>query len=226
MGALSPAQYYHYPAQYPETHRYTSTSTMPPKPSRFKRNNRKKCHVLSKAEIKYIAENTSFTSDNIHDWHKGFMEDCPDGRMDRGKMQTMFKSIIPEGEAGDQFLEQLFRIFDKDGDGSIDFKEFMIATDMTSSGDPEEKLRWAFRMYDKDGSGEIDVDEMVEIFSLMYTVQGFTEEEGKERAEKIFETLDKNGDGSLEEDEFIKGCLLDKQLLEMLNGSPGQVKED
>ena len=34
--------------------------------------------------------------------------------------------------------------------------------------------------------------------------QGYTEEEGKERAEKIFETLDKNGDGSLAEDEFIK----------------------
>ena len=65
----------------------------------------------------------------------------------------------------------MFRIFDKDGDGSIDFKEFMIATDMTSSGDPEEKLRWAFRMYDKAGSGEFDVDEMVDIFSLMYTVQ-------------------------------------------------------
>ena len=99
------------------------------------------------------------------------MEDCPDGRMTREKMQIMFSSIIPEGDAGGQFLEQLFRIFDKDGDGSIDFKEFMIATDMTSCGDPEEKLRWAFRMYDKDGSGEIDIDEMVDIFSLMYTVQ-------------------------------------------------------
>merc|ERR1712037_776989 len=98
-------------------------------------------------------------------------------------MQVMFQSVIPEGEAGEQFMEQLFRI------------------------------------YDKDGSGEIDVEEMTEIFSLMYTVQGFTEEEGKERAEKIFETLDKNGDGSLEEEEFIKGCLLDKQLLEMLNGA-------
>ena len=32
-------------------------------------------------------------------------------------------------------------------------KEFMMATDMTASGSPEEKLRWAFKMYDKDGSG-------------------------------------------------------------------------
>ena len=38
----------------------------------------------------------------------------------------------------------------------------------------------------------------------MKILKGFTEEEGKERAEKIFETLDKNGDGSLEEEEFIK----------------------
>jgi hypothetical protein len=72
------------------------------------------------------------------------------------------------------FVDQIFRIFDKDSNGSIDFKvrcpphctvtlrlapspppaqEFMLATDMTASGSPEEKLRWAFRMYDKDGSG-------------------------------------------------------------------------
>ena len=34
------------------------------------------------------------------------------------------------------------------------FQEFMMATDMTASGSPEEKLRWAFKMYDKDGSGQ------------------------------------------------------------------------
>ena len=32
-------------------------------------------------------------------------------------------------------------------------------------------IRWAFRMYDKDNSGEIDLDEMVEIFCLMYSIQ-------------------------------------------------------
>ena len=31
----------------------------------------------------------------------------------------------------------------------------MMATDMTASGTPEEKLRWAFKMYDKDGSGQL-----------------------------------------------------------------------
>ena len=32
----------------------------------------------------------------------------------------------------------------------------MVATDMTSSGSTEEKLRWAFKMYDKDESGKMD----------------------------------------------------------------------
>jgi Ca2+-binding EF-hand superfamily protein len=41
---------------------------------------------------------------------------------------------------------QIFRIFDRDGNGSIDFKEFMMATDMTFSGTPEEKLAWAFKV--------------------------------------------------------------------------------
>ena len=36
----------------------------------------------------------------------------------------------------------------------VTMQEFMMATDMTASGSPEEKLRWAFKMYDKDGSGD------------------------------------------------------------------------
>ena len=46
-----------------------------------------------------------------------------------------------------EFVDNIMRIFDKDGDGTIDFVEFMIATDMTYSGTPEEKLRWAFKVW-------------------------------------------------------------------------------
>ena len=39
----------------------------------------------------------------------------------------------------------IYRTFDTDGNGYIDFKEFLLAIDITSSGTAEEKLGWAFR---------------------------------------------------------------------------------
>ena len=33
--------------------------------------------------------------------------------------------------------------------------------------------RSAFNMYDKDGSGDIELDEMIDIFCLIYTMQVF-----------------------------------------------------
>ena len=39
----------------------------------------------------------------------------------------------------------IYRTFDTDKNGSIDFKEFLLAIDVTSNGCPEEKLNWAFR---------------------------------------------------------------------------------
>ena len=42
-------------------------------------------------------------------------------------------------------LEALFDSFDADKSGHIDFKEFLMAIDVTSAGTPREKLLWAFR---------------------------------------------------------------------------------
>lgn len=58
------------------------------------------------------------------------------------------------------------RTFDTDNSGFIDFKEFLLAINVTSSGTPEQKLEWAFRMYDIDGNGTIDEKEMIKIIEV------------------------------------------------------------
>ncbi len=77
-------------------------------------------------------------------WYKGFKTDCPDGTLHKEKVSEMMRLILPDGEESNKFVDQIFRIFDKDGDGAIDFKEFLLATNMSVMGTPEDKLKWTF----------------------------------------------------------------------------------
>ena len=96
---------------------------------------------------------------NCQEWHAGFLEDCPDGELTKTQFVEMYIKIFPGGNA-EKFSENVFRTFDTDKSGTIDFREFMLALHVTANGTPEEKLKWAFRMYDVDGNGSIDIHEM------------------------------------------------------------------
>ena len=50
-----------------------------------------------------------------------FQADCPDGNLGKDKILDMYSMILPVKNAT-VFVDQIFRIFDKDGNGSIDFK--------------------------------------------------------------------------------------------------------
>ena len=99
---------------------------------------------LSKEDIEFLTYHTHYTEDTIVEWYKGFKQDCPDGHLTREAFMKIYSKCFTGGSAQD-FCDHVFRTFDSDKNGFIDFKEFLLAIDVTSSGTPEQKLNWAFR---------------------------------------------------------------------------------
>merc|ERR1712123_469376 len=174
---------------------------------------------LSKADLAWLTTHTRYNEGTILEWFKGFKQDCPDGRLTAESFMKIYSKCFPAGNVT-EFCDHVFRTFDTDKNGFIDFKEFLLAIDVTSAGTPEEKLKWAFRMYDVDGNGVIDQDEMTKIVQAIYDMLGAgavkPTDTAEERAKNIFNRMDENNDGSLTEEEFLKGCLQDDELSKML----------
>lgn len=164
----------------------------------------------------FIFAHTKFTEEAIRRWFGNFREECPNGKLTKNHLHSLFKKIFPGGDS-EVFCNHIFRIFDSDGNGFLDFKEFLMALDVTSCRSEEEKLQWAFRLYDVDDSGSINLKEITAIMETLDRVEG-GDEDGfmtvEERAEEIFNKLDADGDGEVTMDEFVEGYLKWQQKFE------------
>ena len=133
--------------------------------------------------------------------------------------QNRYEKHFPGGNA-EKYCSLVFKTFDTDQNGYIDFKEFLLAIYKQETGDNVEKLRLAFDMYDVDKNGVIDLEEMRNCIQAIYDMLGANirqpEESTEERASKIFSRMDQDQDGGLTLEEFLEGCLKDEELSKIL----------
>ncbi|KAI1289416.1 Frequenin-1 [Halotydeus destructor] len=184
----------------------------------------KKNSKLSSEVVDKLKKDTYFSEKEIRQWHKGFKKDCPNGQLTEQGFIRIYKQFFPHGDPS-KFASLVFRVFDENKDGSIEFEEFIKALSVTSRGNLEEKLVWAFKLYDVDNDGYITREEMYNIVDAIYQMLGSQaskvaeedDEDPKERVDRIFEQLDKNHDNKLTLDEFKEGSKQDPKIVQALS---------
>ncbi|KAJ1432084.1 Serine-threonine/tyrosine-protein kinase, catalytic domain [Sesbania bispinosa] len=96
----------------------------------------------------------------------------------------------------EQEVKQLLEAADADGNGTIDYDEFITATMHMNRMNREEHLYTAFQYFDKDNSGYITIEE------LEQALHEFNMHDGRDMKEIISE-VDADNDGRINYDEFV-----------------------
>jgi calmodulin len=91
---------------------------------------------------------------------------------------------------------------DVDGNGTIDFSEFIqmmpAATKNERDEDAEEEMLEAFKVFDSDGNGMISSDELRQIMANL------GEKLTNEEVEEMVKEADIDGDGQINYEEFVR----------------------
>nr|XP_012803869.1 calcineurin subunit B type 2 [Jaculus jaculus] len=107
-------------------------------------------------------------------------------------------------------------IFDTDGNGEVDFHEFIVgASQFSVKGDEEQKLRFAFRIYDIDKDGYISNGELFQVLKMMVG-DNLKDWQLQQLVDKTILVLDKDGDGKISFQEFsdvVRSLEIHKKLV-------------
>nr|XP_006628267.1 PREDICTED: guanylyl cyclase-activating protein 1-like [Lepisosteus oculatus] len=142
---------------------------------------------------------------DMHHWYNKFMRESPSGLITLYELKAIL-GLQRVTEEANSYIDQVFHTFDMNGDGFIDFVEYIAAISLVLKGEINQKLKWYFKLYDADGNGKIDREELQTIFKAVQDINRHYDISPEEITTLIFDTIDVNGDGELTLEEFIAGA--------------------
>ncbi|MXQ92890.1 hypothetical protein E5288_WYG017556 [Bos mutus] len=159
----------------------------------------KHCRVKKGNEASYPLEMCShFDADEIKRLGKRFKKLDLDNS---GSLSVEEFMSLPELQQN-PLVQRVIDIFDTDGNGEVDFKEFIEGVSQFSvKGDKEQKLRFAFRIYDMDKDGYISNGELFQVLKMMVG-NNLKDTQLQQIVDKTIINADKDGDGRISFEEF------------------------
>uniref|UniRef100_A0A6I8PFA5 Recoverin n=1 Tax=Ornithorhynchus anatinus TaxID=9258 RepID=A0A6I8PFA5_ORNAN len=167
--------------------------------------------ALSREILEELRVSTKFDEEELCSWYRAFVSECPSGRISRRDFESIYGRFFPDADPS-AYAQHVFRSFDTNSDGSLDFKEYVVALHMTTAGRADRKLAWAFSLYDVDGNGTISKNEVLEIVQAIFKMISAEdqkhlsqdEDTPEKRTEKIWMSFGKTENDKLTEEEFFE----------------------
>ena len=150
------------------------------------------------------------TDDQISEFKEAFslFDKDGDGCITTKELGTVMRSLGQNPTEAE--LQDMINEVDADGNGTIDFPEFLnlMARKMKDT-DSEEELKEAFRVFDKDQNGFISAAE------LRHVMTNLGEKLTDEEVDEMIREADVDGDGQINYEEFVKVMII--ILIETMN---------
>jgi len=129
--------------------------------------------------------------------HKRFWcSECA-GTIDAKELKVAMRALGFEPKKEE--IRKMIADIDKDGNGTIDFNEFLeMMTAKMSEKDSREEILKAFRLFDDDETGKISFKNLKRVAKELG--ENMTDEELAE----MIEEADRDGDGEINEEEFLR----------------------
>ena len=124
----------------------------------------------------------------------------------------MMKACYPKSDV-DKLTGHIWRMYDTNNDGAIDFRELMLVLYVMSDGTAEQNLKQIFRIFDLNNDGKINREEMEKITK---DLSKLFKEDREALTSGLFKEMDTDNDGEISEEEFIQACLSQKKMSKKL----------
>ncbi|KAK7252836.1 hypothetical protein RIF29_37062 [Crotalaria pallida] len=129
-----------------------------------------------------------------------------DGKISLEEYKTATRAL--DRGIGDTEAVKAFKVMDTDGDGFIDFKEFMtmLNGDTGERRIKETEIKNAFQVFDLNGDGKISAEELSQVLKRL------GESCSLGACRRMLKGADGNGDGFIDLNEFMRMMMSGKKL--------------
>ncbi|XP_033473728.1 guanylyl cyclase-activating protein 2-like [Epinephelus fuscoguttatus] len=166
------------------------------------------------------ADDKEVTLQHIQELYRKFASECPSGNLHLHEFKRIFGIDSNSTEEESAYMENLFRSFDTNKDGKIDFLEYVAALHLVLRGKLVDKLKWSFKVYDRDGNGCLDRQEVRHIVRIINKIKRHKDPSItgniEDICDRIFDLVDKNKDSQISLEEFIEGAEKDPWVMDQL----------